>query len=61
MNTKKVIGLIKATLKWYEVAFGKPASDHRTKEIIKSLIGDMPAFGKETDEVIQYCKEHYNF
>lgn len=61
MNTKQIIGLINSTLKGYRIVFGTAATEHRAKEIIKSLIGDMPALSKETNEVIEYCKEHYNF
>ena len=61
MNTQQIIGLINTTLKGHRIVFGKPVSEHRAKEIIKSIIGDMPALSKETNEVIEYCKEHYNF
>lgn len=61
MNIIQIIGLINSTLTGYRIVFGTAPTEHRAKEIIKSIIGDMPALSKDTNEVIDYCKEHYNF
>jgi len=59
MQAKTIIGFINETLKGQRLVFGEVTA-HRAKQIIRAIIGDLPAFSPVTQEVIDYCEKHYN-
>lgn len=58
-QAKTIIGFINTTLKGQRIVFGE-ITEERTRKIINAIIGDLPAFSETTNEVVEYCKKHYN-